>query len=327
MRIPAIVALLSFFIGPSTYDAANTENWRARLERELRSETGWLTLAGLTFLEVGRNTIGSDPSSDVVLPAGSPKVVGVLVREETAVWFEPADGTELTLNGSPLTSRVPLTAQDRVTAGAVSFHPHKSGDRLAVRIRDANSERRRTFAGLRWFPIRDPWRIRGRFVAYPSSRTIKVPNVVGDYEELSIPGEVVFNVRDKEVRLQAAQSGRRLWFIFSDGLSGRETYRIRFLYAEAPDAEGRVTLDFNRAHNPPCAYNPYTTCPLPPAQNRLRIVVDAGERVYSARSASAGAMPRARRARTQAASRPQRSSSRRAAASPTDATPHLSSGT
>lgn len=55
---------------------------------------------------------------------------------------------------------------------------------------------------------------------------------------------------------------------------------IRFFYADAPDAEGRVTLDFNRAYNPPCAYNSYTTCPVPPPQNRLKVAIAAGERMY-----------------------------------------------
>jgi uncharacterized protein (DUF1684 family) len=87
-------------------------------------------------------------------------------------------------------------------------------------------------------------------------------------------------VNGQEVRLQAARAGKRLWFIFSDARSGRDTYRIRFLYADAPGTDGRLTLDFNRAYNPPCAYNPYTTCPVPPPQNRLKIGIDAGERNY-----------------------------------------------
>ena len=104
--------------------------------------------------------------------------------------------------------------------------------------------------------------------------------MLGDFERLTVPGDVVLRIGGQEVRLQAAASGRRLWFIFSDGLGGRDTYRIRFLYADAPDAEGRVTLDFNRAYNPPCAYNPFTTCPVPPPQNRLKVAVTAGERIY-----------------------------------------------
>jgi len=71
----------------------------------------------------------------------------------------------------------------------------------------------------------------------------------------------------------------KLWLVFRDGTSGHETYRIRFLYTARPDTNGEVTLDFNRAENPPCAYNAFTTCPIPPPQNRLPFAVPAGERL------------------------------------------------
>lgn len=194
--------------------------------------------------------------------------------------FEPDAGAGLTLNGAPVSGRVQLGARDRIAAARVSFHLHESGERIGVRIRDVNSALRKTFKGLRWFAVRDAWTIEGRFVAYPEPRAVTVANVLGDFERLTVPGEVVVRIGGQDVRLQAASSGRRLWFIFSDALGGRDTYRIRFLYADAPDAEGRVTLDFNRAYNPPCAYNPYTTCPVPPPQNRLKVGIAAGERMY-----------------------------------------------
>ena len=94
-------------------------------------------------------------------------------------------------------------------------------------------------------------------------------NILGDVEEASSPGEVAFSIGGQAVRLVAFTAGKRLWFVFRDATGGTSTYRIRFLYAEAPDAQGRVRLDFNRAYNAPCAYNPHTTCPLPLPENRL----------------------------------------------------------
>jgi uncharacterized protein (DUF1684 family) len=261
-------------------NAAETTAWRTQHERDLTSETGWLTVAGLVFLKPGANSIGADPDSDVLLPPSAPKHAGRLVRDAAVVWFEPAPAAGLRLNGAPLDARVQLKPQDRIVAGAVSFHLHESGDRLGVRIRDVNSELRRSFKGSRWFPVRDEWIVDARFVPYDAPKAITVANVLGDFERLTIPGEVVFRVNGAEQRLQAAQAGRRLWFIFSDGRSGRDTYRIRFLYADAPGPDGHVTLDFNRAYNPPCAYNPYTTCPVPPPLNRLRVGIAAGERSY-----------------------------------------------
>jgi uncharacterized protein (DUF1684 family) len=263
--------------------AGETEVWRAQRERDLLSETGWLTVAGLSFLKPGANTVGADRDSDVVLPPSAPRHAGVLTREAREVSFTPAPGAAIALNGTPVTARVTLTGRDRLVSGDVSFYLHESGERIGVRIRDVNSPLRRTFKGLRWFPIRDAWTIDARFIPYAEPRAVTVANVLGDYERLTVPGEVVFQVRGQEVRLQAAQSGRRLWFIFSDAAAGRDTYRIRFLYADAPAADGSVTLDFNRAYNPPCAYNPYTTCPVPPPQNRLAVAIPAGERAYRGR--------------------------------------------
>ena len=75
-------------------------------------------------------------------------------------------------------------------------------------------------------------------------------------------------------------AGDQLWFILRDLTSGTETYpAARFLYADAPK-DGWTMLDFNLAYNPPCAFNPYTTCPLPPSDNRLRVRIEAGELNY-----------------------------------------------
>jgi uncharacterized protein (DUF1684 family) len=275
-----LVSLLAVSVTSSSRSAAETESWRAQRERDLKSDTGWLTVAGLTFLKPGTNTVGSDRNSDVVLPSSAPRHAGELTREDRAVWFTPATGSGILLNGSPVDGRIQVKARDRLASGSVTFHVHESGERVGIRIRDVNSPLRRTFKGLRWFPVRDAWTIDARFEPYEQPRVTTVANVLGDFEQLTIPGEVVFGVGNQEVRMQAAQSGRRLWLIFSDATAPRETYRIRFLYADAPTADGRVTLDFNRAYNPPCAYNPYTTCPVPPPPNRLKVAIPAGERKY-----------------------------------------------
>ena len=259
--------------------AAETESWRAQRERDLKSDTGWLTVAGLAFLAPGVNSIGSDRNSDVVLPHPAPAQAGELTRQDRRVWFTPAAGSGILLNGAPVVEKIQLKPRDRLAFGGVTFHLHESGERVGIRIRDVNSPLRRSFRGLQWFPVREAWTIDATFVPYDRPRVTTVANVLGDYEQLTIPGEVVFQVNGQEVRLQAAQAGKRLWLIFSDATAPRETYRIRFLYADAPSAEGRVRLDFNRAYNPPCAYNPFTTCPVPPPQNRLKIAIPAGERI------------------------------------------------
>jgi uncharacterized protein (DUF1684 family) len=77
------------------------------------------------------------------------------------------------------------------------------------------------------------------------------------------------------------KGSNKLFVIFSDKTAGKETYGAgRYLYADPPGADGKVTVDFNKAHNPPCAFTKFATCPLPPRQNRLNIRIEAGEKRY-----------------------------------------------
>jgi hypothetical protein len=283
--LAAVVTLNAASMAPPQpqppYDAADTAAWREKREQDLRSATGWLSVAGLFFLKPGANTIGSDRARDIPLPPGSaPPIVGSIVNAPDGVWLEPAANAGIIVNDRPVASRVKLEGSDRASAGRIIFHLHHSGDRLAIRVRDPESALRREFRGLRWYPIDPSWRIAGRYLPYAAPRPVILLNVLGDEERFDSPGEVELNVNGKTIRMQPVTSGERLWFIFTDRTADRETYRIRFLYAAAPSASGAVVLDFNRAYNPPCAYNPYTTCPLPPRQNRLDVAIEAGEKSY-----------------------------------------------
>jgi uncharacterized protein len=271
------------------YDIKATEEWRVQREARLRTPDGWLSVAGLFFLKSGANTVGSDSSADIVLPPGSaPPDVGQVSLEAHKAYFEPRDGVVASVNGSPAQGRVELRladpehkrAADRLTIGRVWLQLHNSGERLAMRLRDPENPLRTGFTGVRWYPIDPAWRLTGRFVPHATPHTVPVQNVLGDTEDSMSPGEVEITIAGKPVRLLALEDDGRLWFVFTDQTADRDTYRIRFLYTPMPDASGSVTLDFNRTQNPPCAYNPYTTCPLPPPQNRLKVAIPAGEQKY-----------------------------------------------
>jgi uncharacterized protein (DUF1684 family) len=266
--------------------------WRADKEARLKAPDGWLSVAGLSFLKPGANRVGSDPQSEVVLPAdAAPAKVGRIIVEGEHAFFEPEAGvdvkrTDAKVKGEPVTARIELTgvvskpgeAPTRLTVGRLTLQLHHSGPRLAVRLRDPEAKIRREFTGLKWFAPAPNWRLKGKFI--PSeSKELVTQNVLGDEQHLRSPGEVEVAVGGKTVKLLAAEEEGELWFIFTDATAPKETYRIRFLKADPP-VNGVVTLDFNRAYNPPCAYNPYTTCPLPPPQNRLAVRVPAGERAY-----------------------------------------------
>ena len=258
-------------------------SWRETREVNLASDGGWLTIAALHFLHEGANSFGSSPLNDFVLPEG-PKRVGVFELRGREVFLHTEEGQAVNVNGTPITTtRLFPTESIRqdVTVGNLTFWIHYSGDRLAVRMSDPNSDILRNFRGLKWFPVNERYRVPARFIPHDSPTTVKLPNILGDIEEFTSHGSVELTVTGRKIKMLSIHSGEQLWFIFRDLTSGVETYpAARFLYAPAPGEDGWTEVDFNRAYNPPCAFNPYTTCPLPPAPNRLDFRVEAGELAY-----------------------------------------------
>jgi uncharacterized protein (DUF1684 family) len=264
---------------------ASVEKWRLDYEASLKSDDGWLTVSGLFWLHDGENRFGSDALNDIVLPAGSaPAQAGSFVfhDDKTVVHVNP--GVKITLNGKPVESAElqPDLVSQRLHLGDLTLLVHASGDRYGIRLKDKNSRLRKEFTGLRWFPVDEQYRMTARFVPYVPPKQLRIQNILGDFDKTSIVGYAAFTLHGQEYRLEAAPDAPgTVEFVFRDLTSGKETYpAARFLDAQNPK-DGMVFLDFNKAYNPPCAYNPYTTCPIPTPQNRLRVAIPAGEKMYT----------------------------------------------
>ena len=148
-------------------------------------------------------------------------------------------------------------------------------------MRDVNGDPARNFEGFKWFPIDATYRVTGTFIKDASPHSVRIPNQLGDEKTYTTEGVVAFTIDGQKVTMRPmTTSPGRLYFLFRDGTSGKETYETaRFLYANV-NADGTAVLDFNQAYNPPCAFNPYTTCPLPPMENWLTVRIPAGEKAY-----------------------------------------------
>ena len=169
-----------------------------------------------------------------------------------------------------------------VQVGTLAFHLIERGGRRALRATDTEAETRTHFLGLESFPTDPSWRIDARWEAFDQPRTLDMANVIGAIEHQPVTGRAVFERNSQRYALTPIKDGNEpgLFFVFADKTSGKQTYfGARFLKAEAPK-DGLVTLDFNKAYNPPCAFTPYATCLLAPAENRLKIAVTAGELKY-----------------------------------------------
>ena len=251
------------------------EAWRSNRETALKAEDGWLTVTGLFWLVEGENKAGSAPGCRVTLPAGLPRDAGVFIRHGRRVQWLPAGGALRTLETDK------TGAPDIVQIGRVRLHIIERGTRLGVRLKDSESTMRRNFRGLEWFPITQEWDIRAKFIRRP--RTIVFDAQAGDKQRMTSPGYAEWTWRGRTLRLTPVTEDKQLFFVFRDQTAGKTTYSAaRFLYADL-GRDGTVRLDFNKAFNPPCVYTPYATCPLPPAENRLPVAVEAGEKMYRGR--------------------------------------------
>ena len=257
------------------------EQFRAAREAELRKPDGWLSVAGLFWLEQGPMTAGSDPQNRIVLPAPAPARLGSFTLRRSEVLFRADRPGLATLDGNPVTEAVLRHhPADLLRIGPLTLFVIKRGDRFALRLRDPNSDMRRNFRGLAWFPPDAKFRIRGRWIAYAEPKVLSITNILGQATPTNSPGEAVVSIGFAEYRMNPIPDVGRLQFVFKDQTSGKQTYgAARFLYVDVP-AGKTIELDFNRAENPPCAFTPYATCPLPPPQNRIRAPILAGEKDY-----------------------------------------------
>jgi uncharacterized protein len=272
---------------PMTEHQREVETWRTDRIARLRRPDGWLSLVGLFWLEAGENRVGSDPSSAVRLPAGAaPPRLGTIVLSGSLMRFRAEPGVVVTSHNRPVQEVVLQTDQagepTLLQHGSVSFYVIQRGERLGVRVKDANAEALKHFRGIENFPFVESWRLIARFEPSDSVRHISVPNILGNVTSEESPGALAFEHGGKTYRLDVVrEAGTEDFFvIFGDSTNGHETYGGgRFLYA-SPPKDGRTVLDFNKAYNPPCVFTPYATCPLPPPQNRLQIRIEAGEKNY-----------------------------------------------
>jgi uncharacterized protein len=271
--------------GGASYEQ-DLEAWKAKRLASLKSEDGWLTLIGLFWFKEGENRFGSDPTNEIVLPEGkAPALAGTLRLASGKVTLEAKPEAKITSKGQPVATLELKSDEDGeptlLELGSLSLHVVKRGERLGLRVKDRDNPARAAFKGTEYFAAERKWVVNARFEPYQPPKQVPIRNVLGMETEETSPGALAFEVDGRPYKLEALkEKGEEQFFIiFADQTSGHETYRAgRYLYADPPGADGVVRLDFNRAYSPPCAFTPYATCPLPPAQNRLPLRVEAGEK-------------------------------------------------
>lgn len=269
---------------------ADLEAWRDRVQTSLKRDNGWLTLAGRFVMKEGVNTFGTGKNNDIVFPpqlAGTgPERLGTITVDAVAkaVTVKFAEGTTWTRDGKPIGAETTLNVKpdtrDWIALDRISMHVISRDNKYVLRLADNKSDVRANFKGRIWYPPDENYRVQAKFVPYPPGRTISIVNVIDEVSDEPSPGYVEFTLKGVKQKLDVVGDGDGLFLVIRDGTSGDTTYRpSRFLFVEKrPEPNKSFTLDFNRAYNPPCSFSEYTTCPLPPKQNIMKMRIDAGEK-------------------------------------------------
>jgi len=302
--LPGVLVLL--LLSLSALNATDTDSaatwraslltWRAELAKELQQANGWLTLIGLEWLKPGDNTFGSAPGNNFVVKAPTAAYLGVVQLNDKGLELLPPHGgypKGLLVDGRLPENPQTLGSDDsehpsKITTGTVTITIIHRSERYGLRIKDSKAPARTQFHGLRWYPPDETYRVQAKWIPYNPPHQVAIPTILGTEVKSDVPGAAEFTLDGKTLRLEPileSPDEKELFFILRDTTSTTETYGAgRFLYTPLPDhglAEpGELVLDFNRAQNPPCAYTPYATCPLPPPQNRLPIAIPAGQQRY-----------------------------------------------
>jgi uncharacterized protein len=270
--------------------------WRAHRVERLTAPDGWLTLVGLEWLKPGANTVGSAADNRIRLSAAAPAHLGVIeVKGNDVEIGAPAGGFPADVKIDGAAARAQKLGDDRapkptvISAGTISIYLLQRGYRYALRIKDSQAATRLNFRGLHWYAPDPKYRVEAKWIPVVPPQKLKIATMIGTTDEMTAPGIAEFTLDGQTFRIQPVieePGDKQLFVILRDTTSRTTTYGAgRFMYADFPDhgldKPGHLTLDFNRLYNPPCAFTPYATCPLPPEQNRLSIALPVGEERYS----------------------------------------------
>ncbi|MFZ5878284.1 MAG: DUF1684 domain-containing protein [Chloroflexota bacterium] len=264
--------------------AQKLSDWRAEMDASLRAENSWLALAGLFWLAEGETSFGSDPANALVLPGRAPARLGSFHRNGSQVRVQARSGGVLQINGRGETEAIlqndqaPSPSYVEVDGMRMVVIERPRG--IGIRLWDNLRPERKSHPPRVWFPFNEAFRVPALYIPYPQPKPVQLPDTFGDTLDGFVDGQVQFGLGGAACTLDVTRTPEgKLSIQFRDATSGRETYPSgRYYVTDEPVVDGVVTLDFNHAFSPPCAFTSFATCVFAPAQNHLPVRVEAGER-------------------------------------------------
>ncbi|MEO7349913.1 MAG: DUF1684 domain-containing protein [Terrimesophilobacter sp.] len=259
---------------PATTPEQELATFRDRRNKAVVQPFGNLALVNTQWID-SEQTVWGVPGTWAPLPAGESGLkLTAVAADDIRVNGELVDG-EIVVAGKDAAEPAVIIFSDTVQGFVIAGH---TGN-YALRVWDANSEGIQNFGNIDAYPYTPEWVVEAQFTELPDATLpFEHSKDEGETREVKVPGEISFTKDGVDYALAAISSGRALQIVFSDTTSGVDTYSVgRFLFV-APEASGKVTLDFNRAVLPPCGFSYAFNCPMPPKQNRFTVAIEAGEK-------------------------------------------------
>lgn len=250
--------------------ASDLARWRAERLAALMADDGWMNLTDRVELDRPCDaSVGRDADNDLVITAGPAHLGRLVLDAEDAILRTP--GADLPFQPVP-------DAFPRLIHEGLMLEIHTVEGQPALRVRDLSSAARAAFPGLHHFPTDPAWVIRAEWVALDEPETLTIGMVNGAADQVRLTHVARFSHNGQPIQLLPTHvKGGKPMFVFRDQTSRDMTYGAsRFLFG-SDIAGGHITLDFNRAINPPCAFTDLAVCPLPPPGNILPFRIEAGE--------------------------------------------------
>jgi uncharacterized protein len=259
------------------------EEWQKQRMESLTNPTGWMRLAGMYWLDEGINSFGTADSVDIRFPAQTlPPYAGDLILNQGEVAMKTAEGIEITVDGEPADSAIVFNEDHAppIEYGTLEWLIIEREDLIGIRLYNKENPQVDEFSGFDRYPLSSEWYLKARFIPSEEGATIPIVNVLGQLVDTPTPGSVEFSFDNETYRVDALEGTDQMFLIIGDLTNRTETYQGgRYIYIDYPDEGSHYTIiDFNKIYNPPCSYNLYTTCQLPPPQNRLDLAITAGEK-------------------------------------------------
>ena len=284
--LPALLFYSTSVSGQNSSYIKSIEKWHAERLESLMKADGWLSLTGLFWLKQGKNSFGGGRHNDIIFPGKDiPENIGVITWTESQLSAE--FNTEVLVDGSPAKRAVLKTDAEgrptKMSLGSLLWYVIRRGDQYGIRLKDSQSTTRLNFKGIERYPVNKKWKVEAVLQPYETPAKLAVPTVLGTTITPESAGRLQFLIGGKPFFLDPIGTfDDDEWFIiFGDETNGDETYGGgRFLDIAKPDSSGKTIIDFNKAYNPPCVFTEFATCPLPPIQNRMKVLVTAGEKNY-----------------------------------------------